>query len=185
MFLCTKHIRHLLVSTGHGVDPECMCTYTPLPVFLDFKRGPKEFSPQIVQDTLTAIKAGFTHLDGAEAYGNEEELGQAIQDSGLPRSTFFVTTKVHESIVSPKQALDVSLKKLQTDYVDLYLIHAPFWNEQEKGITIEDAWAELEETYESGLAKAIGVSNFNVPNLERILKVAKIKPAVNQIEYNP
>ncbi|KAF3941192.1 hypothetical protein ABW19_dt0202105 [Dactylella cylindrospora] len=151
----------------------------------NFKRGSTEIDPNIVKDTKTAIKAGFVHLDGAEVYGNEEELGTAIEESGVPRSQLFVTTKVIKNISSPKKALAVSLKKLKTDYVDLYLIHAPFWDEKEKGITIEEAWKEMEELYEQGLTKAIGVSNFRIPELERVAKVAKIAPAINQIEYNP
>ncbi|KAF3901994.1 hypothetical protein AA313_de0200013 [Arthrobotrys entomopaga] len=129
--------------------------------------------------------AGFSHLDGAEAYGNEEELGISIKESGIPRSQLFVTTKVHKSISSPKKALSTSLEKLGTDYVDLYLIHAPFWDEKEKGITIEAAWKEMEEIHSEGRAKAIGVSNFSITELQRVAHVAKIQPAANQIEYHP
>ncbi|KAF3918947.1 hypothetical protein ABW20_dc0107321 [Dactylellina cionopaga] len=139
----------------------------------------------IITSTKTAIKVGFAHLDGAEVYGNEEELGIAIKESEVPRTQLFVTTKVYRSISSPKNALAVSLKKLGIDHVDLYLIHAPFWDEKQKGISIEAAWLEMEELYNEGLAKAIGVSNFRIADLERIAKVAQVQPAINQIEYHP
>ncbi|KAK6528676.1 hypothetical protein TWF694_003921 [Orbilia ellipsospora] len=151
----------------------------------NYKSGRSDLDKAVIADTKTAIKIGFTHLDGAEVYGNEEELGISIRESGIPRSQLFVTTKVHKSISSPKNALTTSLEKLGTEYVNLYLIHAPFWDEKEKGITIEAAWQEMEEIYREGRAKAIGVSNFSIPELKRIADVAKIQPAVNQIEYHP
>ncbi|KAK6363299.1 hypothetical protein TWF730_000738 [Orbilia blumenaviensis] len=153
-----------------------------------FKRaGDVALNPAIITATQTALSSGFTHLDGAEVYGNETELGVAISSASppVPRSSLFITTKIYSAISSPSEALAVSLKKLQVDYVDLYLLHAPFWDEKEKGITIEEAWKELEGLQEKGLVKAIGVSNFLVEHLERIRKVAKIQPAVNQIEYHP
>ncbi|KAK6357027.1 hypothetical protein TWF718_001358 [Orbilia javanica] len=152
-----------------------------------FKRaGNDALDPAITTATETALSVGFTHLDGAEVYGNETELGLAISSSSsIPRSSLFITTKVISSISSPSEALSTSLKKLGVEYVDLYLIHAPFWDEKEKGITIEQAWKELEGLYEKGLVKAIGVSNFRIVDLERIRKVAKVQPAVNQIEYHP
>ncbi|KAF3308117.1 hypothetical protein TWF173_001721 [Orbilia oligospora] len=155
-----------------------------------FKRaGDETLDPAITTATQTALTVGFTHLDGAEAYGNEPELGLALSSSSSspkpPRSSLFITTKLYKSISSPSEALSTSLKKLGVDYVDLYLIHAPFWDEKEKGITIEQAWGELEGLYEKGLVKAIGVSNFGVEELERIRKVARVLPAVNQVEYHP
>ncbi|KAK6534273.1 hypothetical protein TWF281_005603 [Arthrobotrys megalospora] len=153
-----------------------------------FKRGGDQtLDPAITTATQSALAVGFTHLDGAEAYGNEPELGIAISSTSLkiPRSSLFITTKLYRSISSPSEALATSLKKLGVDYVDLYLIHAPFWDEKEKGITIEQAWRELEGLYEKGLVKAIGVSNFGIEELERVRKVARVLPAVNQIEYHP
>ncbi|RVD80663.1 uncharacterized protein DFL_008557 [Arthrobotrys flagrans] len=153
-----------------------------------FKRADNPtLDPAITAAAQTALNAGFTHLDGAEAYRNEPELGIALSSSSsrIPRSSLFITTKLYGSISSPSQALSASLKKLGVDYVDLYLIHAPFWDEKEKGITIEEAWRELEGLYDKGLVKAIGVSNFGVEDLERIKKVARVPPAVNQIEYHP
>ncbi|CEI69780.1 hypothetical protein FVEN_g7349 [Fusarium venenatum] len=131
-----------------------------------FKKDSKTGLDQHVVDITTkAIKAGYRHLDGAEVYGNEEELGQAIKAGGVPREQLYVTTKIPaEKKGSAIDAFDVSLKKLGLEYVDLYLIHGP---------------------WESGRAKSIGVSNFLQVHLEPILKTAKVKPAINQIEYHP
>lgn len=148
---------------------------------------------------MTAIKAGFHHLDGAQGwtlslfpaqlltfvvYGNEAELGQAIKESGVPREKLFITTKINGTkVLDTKKAFEESLKKLQVDYVDLYLIHAPFFAKTPEDL--QKKWAEFEEIHASGKAKSIGVSNFLQKDLEVILKTAKITPAINQIEYHP
>lgn len=136
-----------------------------------------------VQNALT--KGGFTHIDGAEIYDTEEEIGAAIKNSGIPRSQLFITTKVLPKIADPVAALNESLKKLGVDYVDLYLLHAPFVTKEANGIELEDAWKALETLNAEGKAKTIGVSNFRVEDLERIHAIAKVKPAINQIEFNP
>ncbi|KAF5584814.1 monooxygenase [Fusarium pseudocircinatum] len=134
--------------------------------------------------TLTAIKSGFHHLDGASAYGNEEELGAAFRASGVPREKLYVVTKLNGWKKQDVQsAFNTSLKKLGLDYVDLYLIHAPFF--AEKPEDLQEASAVLEFIKESGKAKSIGVSNFIQEHLETILARAKIPPAINQIEYHP
>jgi diketogulonate reductase-like aldo/keto reductase len=149
-----------------------------------------------------AIRAGFYHLDGAEGectpssatgsmlkpmlivYGNEAELGQAIKESGVQREKLYITTKISGTRVQDTEAsFAESLKKLQTDYVDLYLIHAPFFAKTTGDLQIK--WADMEAIHASGRAKSIGVSNFLQPDLEAILSTAKIIPAVNQIEYHP
>ncbi|RGP64133.1 alcohol dehydrogenase [Fusarium sporotrichioides] len=138
----------------------------------------------VVDITTKAIKAGYRHLDGAEVYGNEEELGQAIKAGGVPREQLYVTTKIPaEKKGSAVDAFDVSLKKLGLDYVDLYLIHGPWFAETDEDL--QQRWAELEQIKESGRAKSIGVSNFLQVHLEPILKTAKVKPVINQIEYHP
>lgn len=135
---------------------------------------------KVVEAVDVAIEKGFTHLDGAEVYKTEEELGVAIKKSGVKRESLFVTTKLNPGSGSDVQDhFDESLKKLGLDYVDLYLIHSPFKAD------IVQQWKEVEKIYESGKAKAIGVSNFRVKDLEAIFKEAKLKPAVNQIEYHP
>jgi len=137
----------------------------------DFNRG-------LVDALNTALKLGFRHIDAAEIYGTDREIGVSIKESNLPRSSLFVTTKV-QSAQDPVKVLDEELKLLQLDYVDLYLIHSPF------GVDLKHAWGEMEKTVQQGKAKLIGVSNFRVQDLEVILSIANIKPVVNQIEYHP
>ncbi|KAK4101013.1 Aldo/keto reductase [Parathielavia hyrcaniae] len=161
----------------------------------NYKRGPNrdKFDEKLINDTLKAIKNGYYHLDCAEAYGNEPELGAAIARSGIPRSKFFITTKTScrpgESIES---AFSRSLEKLGLDYVDLYLIHSPFWAQPaaEKGLAqapadLQAKWAEMEALKDSGRARSIGVSNYLREHLEAVLQTARHPPVVNQIEYHP
>ena len=129
---------------------------------------------------LHALKTGYRHIDTAMIYGNEEAVGRAIKDSGVPREDLFVTTKLWNSdqgYESAKQAIRTSLDKLGLDYIDLYLIH---WF---KGYDKQRAsWQAMEEAYDEGLLKAIGVSNHNVHHLMHLLEHARIKPMANQIE---
>ncbi|KAM7184122.1 alpha-keto ester reductase [Rhypophila sp. PSN 637] len=155
----------------------------------NFKRkNSPPFDEQIVSATLTALRVGYHHLDGAEAYGNESELGAAIQQSNLPRSSLFVTTKTScrqgETI---EQAFSRSLQKLNLDYVDLYLIHSPFFADASPEV-LRKKWSEMEAIKDSGRAKSIGVSNFLQEHLEAIIENnpdLKYKPSINQIEYHP
>lgn len=129
-----------------------------------------------------ALKAGFYHIDTAESYGTEDKVGEAIK--GIPRGKLFVTTKVSQNVADPAKGLEESLKKLGLDYVDLYLIHSP--NALLKAdVQLSDAWKALEQLQKVGKTKAIGVSNFGPLELAKLLQVAEIKPAVNQIEYSP
>ncbi|KAM3425999.1 hypothetical protein MY4824_010127 [Beauveria thailandica] len=143
-----------------------------------------KFNKDLVLMAKDALKAGFRHLDCAEMYDNEVEIGQAIKESGIPREELFITTKVADGIKDVARAIEESLKKLQLDYVDLYLIHEP-WNLH----TPEDyqnAWRGMEEVKASGKAKSIGVSNFVRKDLEMIFKGSpKELPVVNQLEYHP
>jgi diketogulonate reductase-like aldo/keto reductase len=117
-------------------------------------------------------------------YGNEAELGKAIKDSGVPREKLYVTTKISGTKVQDTvQAFEVSLKKLGLDYVDQYLIHAPFF--ANSPADLQAKWADMEAIHATGKAKSIGVSNFRKLDLEAILETAKIVPAINQIEYHP
>jgi len=130
--------------------------------------------------TLAALKAGYRHIDTAAIYGNEEAVGQAIKDSGIKREEIFVTTKLWNSdqgYETTLQAFDKSLKLLGLEYVDLYLIH--WFKGYEKGL---ETWKAMEELYQKGLAKAIGVSNHNVHHLMNLLQHCHIKPMVNQVE---
>ncbi|OAA64414.1 aldo-keto reductase family 1 member c13 [Niveomyces insectorum RCEF 264] len=150
-----------------------------------YKGSSTKFDQKIVDSTVAAIKAGFTHLDGAEVYGNEEELGAAIKAAGVPREKLFVTTKYNPKPDGTVEAAFArSLQKLGLDRVDLYLIHHPLWDGADDA-QIQARWAELEAIRASGRATSIGVSNFRQEHLEAVLKTAKVPPAINQIEFHP
>ncbi|WP_238652437.1 aldo/keto reductase [Paenibacillus piscarius] len=129
---------------------------------------------------LYALEQGYRHLDTAAAYRNEELIASAIRKSGVPRSELFITTKVWSTDLGRKtrKAFEDSLRKLQTDYIDLYLIHWPAKNYME-------SWQIMESLYKEGMIRAIGVSNFEPEHLEKVMKQGTIIPAVNQIQTNP
>ncbi len=127
---------------------------------------------------LDALDAGYRSIDTAQSYFNEEEVGSAIKKSGVPREDIFLTTKVwveHYGYENTKASVLESLKKLQTDYIDLMLLHQPFSD-------YYGAWRALEELYKEGKIKAIGVSNFYPDRLVDIASFAEICPMVNQVE---
>ncbi len=134
--------------------------------------------------TLEALKAGYRHIDTAEMYRNEREVGEAIRDSGIGRSEIFVTSKLNNGFHAHDKALDafaLSLEVMKLEYLDLFLIHWPL-----PGIgDFVETWKALEEMYRSGRVKAIGVSNFQPHQLERLAREATVVPAVNQIEIHP
>ncbi len=139
---------------------------------------------------LNALKAGYRHIDTAQAYQNEKDVGRAIADFGIAREDLFITTKLEASIKTYEgaiKALESSLENLNTDYVDLYLIHAPWpWDDKysnHKEGNVE-AYKALEYLYEIGKAKAIGISNFNVDDTKNILEHCSVVPQVNQIKYH-
>ena len=140
-----------------------------------------------------AIKAGYRHLDTAALYENEEEVGLAVKKSGISRSEFFITSKLQRNCLgydSAKKELEESLKKLQTDYLDLYLIHWPRtdfgrddyddWKELDR-----ESWRAMEEMVKEGKIRAIGLSNFLPHHIDSLLESAAIAPAVNQLELHP
>jgi 2,5-diketo-D-gluconate reductase A len=131
-----------------------------------------------------ALAAGFRQVDTAAVYGNEAGVGQGLKASGLPRGEVFVTTKVwndSQGYDATLRAARDSLKRLGLDHVDLYLIH---WPAPRRGLYVE-TWRALIELREQGLARSIGVSNFNADHLERILGETGVAPALNQIELHP
>jgi diketogulonate reductase-like aldo/keto reductase len=130
----------------------------------------------------TALEVGYRHVDTAAFYENEEGVGQAIRESGIPREQVFVTTKVwntDQGYETTLKAFDASLKKLGFDYVDLYLVHWPV-----KG-KYKETYKALEKLYKDGYVRAIGVSNFQIHHLQDVMADCEIKPMVNQVEYHP
>lgn len=128
-----------------------------------------------------ALKHGYTHIDTAAVYDNEEAVGEAIAESGIPREDLFITTKVWNDDIragKTREALETSLKKLGTDYVDLYLIHWPVDG-------YEESFKEMAELQKEGKIRSIGVSNFKKHHLEHLIEATGIVPSVDQIEYNP
>ena len=133
------------------------------------------------QCVYDAIEAGYRSIDTAAAYGNEEAVGRAIKRSGVPREDLFITTKLWISDAGydkAKKAFEASMKRLQLDYLDLYLIHQPFND-------YYGAWRAMEELYKEGSIRSIGVSNFLPDRLVDLILHNEITPAVNQVETNP
>jgi len=137
---------------------------------------------ECTESVKTALAAGYRSIDTAAIYGNEKSVGVAMKESDVPREEIFLTTKVWNEVQRTgdvEVAFAQSLKDLQTDYVDLYLIHWPV-----KGRYV-DTWIALEKIYNSGRAKAIGISNFHEHHIIDIKKVWSVVPAINQIELHP
>jgi 2,5-diketo-D-gluconate reductase A len=142
------------------------------------------------EDTVTAVsealRIGYRHVDTAEMYGNEQEVGEAIRSSGLDRGEVFVTSKLTNGAHEPqdaREAFDRTLSELGFDYVDLFLIHWPLPTRYDGDFV--STWKTLEEFNRDGRARSIGVSNFQVEHLERLAAETDTVPAVNQIEVHP
>jgi 2,5-diketo-D-gluconate reductase A len=136
--------------------------------------------------TLRAFEAGYRHIDTAEMYGNEREVGEAIAKSGLDRADVFVTSKLNNGFHRPddaRRAFDDTLAALGSDYVDLFLIHWPLPTRYDGDFV--STWRTLEEFYRDGRARSIGVSNFQPHHLRRLHEETEVVPAVNQIEVHP
>jgi diketogulonate reductase-like aldo/keto reductase len=136
--------------------------------------------PQAYDAVRTALDVGYRHVDTATVYRNEEEVGRALADSGVPREEVFVTTKVPPHADDPRAVLDASLRQLGTDHLDLWLIH---WTE---GDSIhEDLWRVMLEARTAGRVRDVGVSNYSFEQIDRLTEATGERPAVNQIEWAP
>ncbi|PFH54224.1 hypothetical protein AMATHDRAFT_135764 [Amanita thiersii Skay4041] len=153
--------------------------------WLAFGTGTVHYRRDATPVVELALNNGITHLDGAQAYANEESIGAGIKAAGKPRSELYIVTKLneHTPVKDVRTSLLSSLQKLGVDYVDLFLIHSPHGHNSQG--TLPALWKEMEEIKKDGLAKSIGVSNFRVEDLNIVLENAQIKPAVNQIEFHP
>lgn len=152
---------------------------------------------QLVNIFSSAVKEGFIHLDSAEIYGNDLELNETLKNvlsSGeIKREDLFITDKFfvgdgsftkRSSFANPYDRIKKFNEYLNTPYVDLYLLHAPFIKSETHGYSLKEAWKFMQQAYDEGLAKRIGISNFTVDDIKEILDTTKINPQVNQIEFN-
>jgi diketogulonate reductase-like aldo/keto reductase len=134
--------------------------------------------PECVNAVRWALELGYRHIDTAQAYGNEESVGQALRESGVAREQVFITTKFYPGNRDPAKEAEESLRRLGVDQVDLYIIHWP-----QGGPTW--AWPGMERARELGYARSIGVSNFDVGEVEAVIAEASVVPAVNQVQFSP
>ena len=134
--------------------------------------------PIAVNAVRWALDFGYRHIDTAQVYGNEESVGRALRESGVPRNQVFITTKFNPSRKDPAAEAARSLQRLGTDYVDLYLVHWP-----QGGAT--RAWPGMLRARELGYARSVGVSNFGLRELEQVLAAALVAPAVDQVQLSP
>ena len=159
-------------------------TGLPIPV-LGF--GTYKVAPEDAYDAVSrALEVGYRHIDTAQMYGNEAEVGAALDASGIPREQIFLTTKVDNSNHEPERAaasIAQSLEDLRTDYVDLLLVHWPLPTLYGGDVTLP--WPALEEAFNTGGARAIGLSNYEREHVEAVRAVATVRPHVLQVESHP
>jgi 2,5-diketo-D-gluconate reductase A len=139
---------------------------------------------EVADAVVAAAELGYRHIDSATRYGNEAGVADGVRRSGIPREEFFVTTKLDGEFQGEDRAVDglrAALDRMQLDYVDLLLIHWPLPKRDE----FVSTWRTFERLHGDGLAKAIGVSNFKIPHLEKLIAETEIVPAVNQVQLDP
>ena len=134
--------------------------------------------PECENAVRWALELGYRHIDTAQAYGNERSVGRALRDSGVPRDEVFITTKFYPVKDDPEAEAQRSLERLGVDQVDLYIIHWP-----QGGATW--AWDGMQRAQQAGYARSIGVSNFNVAEIDELLGIAEARPVVNQVQFSP
>jgi diketogulonate reductase-like aldo/keto reductase len=134
--------------------------------------------PECVNAVRWALELGYRHIDTAQAYRNEESVGKGLRESGVPRDDVFVTTKFYPGSKDPVAEAQLSLERLGLDRVDLYIVHWP-----QGGPTW--AWPGMERAHELGYARSIGVSNFDVSELQQLTETATVAPVVNQVQFSP
>jgi 2,5-diketo-D-gluconate reductase A len=134
--------------------------------------------PECENAVRWALEVGYRHIDTAQAYGNEESVGRALQASGVPRQEVFITTKFYPGHRDPVAEAEQSLRRLGVDQVDLYIVH---WPQRDPAWM----WPGMEEARRRGYSRSIGVSNYSAADLEAVMSAAEIAPVVNQVEFNP
>lgn len=158
-------------------------TGAPIPVF---GFGTYKVTSGVYETVSSALALGYRHIDTAQMYGNEAEVGRAIADSGVPREELFITSKLDNGNHEPTAArasFDKTLADLRTDYVDLFLIHWPLPTLYDGDVALP--WPVLEEFHAQGRARAIGLSNYTIEHIERVLDAAEVAPHVLQVEAHP
>lgn len=150
---------------------------------------------ELVENLLRTINCGYRHLDTAEVYTTQPEVAAAVKQSGIPREEFWITTKYFPGVThqpsftkGPIEFVNKALKELETDYIDLLLIHHPFLSAGEDYSSLGDLWKQVIEVKKQGLVREIGVSNFAIPHLKEVFEAAgseEYYPVVNQIEFHP
>ena len=145
-----------------------------------------------------ALELGYRHVDTAQAYGNEQSVGEGFRQSGLVRDDVFITTKFHPGSRDPVREIEASLQRLKLEYVDLYLVHWPFPNHHSPGCDVNvrnphavhyihdnymRTWRKMEELVDRGLVRHIGTSNMTIPKMKMLLRDARIKPAHDELHY--
>jgi diketogulonate reductase-like aldo/keto reductase len=133
---------------------------------------------ECVRAVRWALDLGYRHIDTAQLYGNEESVGRAVRESGVPRAELFITTKFAPSRRDPAAEAEGSLRRLGIDYVDLYLVHWP-----QRGATW--AWPGMEKALQAGRTRSIGVSNYGVVEMDEVMRAAEVPPVVNQVQFSP
>jgi diketogulonate reductase-like aldo/keto reductase len=134
--------------------------------------------PECENAVRWALELGYRHVDTAQAYGNEQSVGRALRDSGIPRDEVFITTKFNPSRADAEAEAERSLERLGVDQVDLYIVHWP------QGGPVR-AWAGMERAHERGYARSIGVSNYSASDLDELMAMAETRPVLNQVQFSP